>query len=75
MTQMQLKQEILSEWNVLREPGDVKKLAELAHCSKQLIYHTFYTGKCREELFNIISQFYIDRAKNLQYIHSQIKSL
>ena len=26
-------------------------------------------------LFNIISQFYIDRAKNLQYIHSPIKSL
>ena len=54
---MQLKKEIIDEWNILREPGDVKKLAELAHCSKQLIYHTFYTGKCREELFNIISQF------------------
>ncbi len=72
---MQLKKEIIDRWNVLREPGDVKKLAELAHCSKQLIYHTFYTGKCREELFNIISKFYIERAKNLQYIHSQIKSL
>jgi hypothetical protein len=72
---MTIQSEIIQGWEALRQPADVKIIADRAGCTRQNIYNAFRSGKCSEKLFNIMASYYDDRAKNYAALHKTIQSI
>lgn len=72
---MTIQQEIIEGWMQLRQPGDVKIIADQANCTPQNVYNVYRSGKCSEKLFNIMAAYYDERAKNYAALHKTIQSI
>jgi hypothetical protein len=72
---MTIQSEIIQGWEALRQPGDVKIIADRAGCTTQNVYNCFRSGKCSEKLFNIMAAYYDERAKNYAALHKTIQSI
>jgi hypothetical protein len=60
-----------SKWQALRSHGDATKIVELANqrnirCSDETINRALRTGKCNDDLFVIISDFYETKANRVK---------
>ena len=55
---MEIPQEILAKWKMLREHGDIVKIAKEAASNKVTVGKALNEGECAEELFVKISAFY-----------------
>lgn len=72
---MTIQQELMEAWQQMRQPGDVKIIADRANCTPQNVYIAFRSGKCSDKLFNIMAAYYDDRAKNYAALHKSIKAI
>ncbi len=62
---MQIPKNTLKKWETLKSNEDTPKLAEKAGVSDQAIRNAFKYGKCSEETFIAIGQFYEERLKKI----------
>jgi hypothetical protein len=61
---MVIPQELMEKWKVLRSPGDAAKISEqIGDCSEETINRAFREGKCSDEVFKGIADFYDAKAK------------
>jgi hypothetical protein len=61
---MVIPEKILKKWVALRSPGDADKLAEIAGDeSPDTFNRAFRSGKCRDEVFKAMADFYEEKAK------------
>ena len=63
---MQIPPEKLKKWEGLRSLGDADKIAKKAKLTGHAIRMTFRTGRCSDNTFKIISQFFDRKAKDLK---------
>ena len=71
---MTQRSEFLEQCNVLREAGDVKKIAAIAKCTVQNVYIAFRTGKCSDRVFNAIVGFYADRSQTYKELNNKLQT-
>lgn len=61
---MEIPKELMEKWKVLRSPGDADKMAESLNGSAgETFNRAFREGKCRDEVFKIMADFYEEKAK------------
>ena len=61
---MVIPDKILKKWKTLRSPGDADKLAEKSDgISPDTFNRSFISGKCRDEVFKVMADFYEEKAK------------
>jgi hypothetical protein len=61
---MIITKELLSKWAVLRSPEDTKKMAEKMDGGyPELFVRAFRYGKCNDDVFKIMADFYEEKAK------------
>lgn len=61
---MIIAKELLKRWKVLRSPEDTGKLAEkMPDGYPELFARVFRYGKCNDEVFKIMAEFYEEKAK------------
>lgn len=61
---MIIPDKILKKWVTLRSPGDADKLAEKAGDeSPDTFNRAFRFGRCRDEVFKVMADFYDEKAK------------
>lgn len=63
---MEVPKEILDKWAVLRSPGDAEKIVagmpEEDRVSDETIRRVFLNGKCSDEVFKAMAEFYEQKA-------------
>jgi AcrR family transcriptional regulator len=59
---MTIPKSIIEKWNGLSYKGDATKIAERAEVHYNTVYNAFKDGKCSPELFEVIAEFYAERA-------------
>ena len=63
---MEIPKEILDKWSVLRSPGDAEKIAasmmENIRVSDETIRRVYKDGKCNDEVFKAMAEFYESKA-------------
>lgn len=61
---MILPKELMEKWAMLRSPGDTGKMAEkLPGTSMETFNRAFREGKCNDDVFKIMAEFYEEKAK------------
>lgn len=61
---MILPKELIKKWQALRSPGDTSKMAEKASgTDKETFNRAFRTGKCNDDVFKVMADFYEEKAK------------
>lgn len=61
---MEIPKKILAKWEALRSPGDAEKMAEkLPSSAAETFNRAFRKGKCRDDVFKIMADFYEEKAK------------
>lgn len=61
---MVIPDKILKKWVALRSPGDADKMTEKAQGeSPDTFNRAFRSGKCRDEVFKVMADFYEEKAK------------
>lgn len=60
ISEMQIPSELLKKWDALKSEGDPQKIADTVAggCTSQTVRNAFKTGKCSDELFKAIADFY-----------------
>lgn len=60
---MIIPEKLMQKWKVLKSKGDGEKLAErLAGTAAETFNRAFREGKCRDEVFAIMAEFYEEKA-------------
>ena len=61
---MLIEKKVLEKWKALRSPEDTGKLAErVAGGYPKLFARAFRDGKCNDEVFKVMAEFYEEKAK------------
>lgn len=60
---MKIPAEILNQWRIEREHGDVKKISEYVGVHRETIREAIYSGHTTEETFNGICKFFSEKRK------------
>ncbi len=61
---MTIPKKILTKWEILRSPGDSNELAKrLPGSAPETFNRTFRSGKCRDEVFQVMTTFYADKSE------------
>ena len=61
---MEIPAKLIKKWQVLRTPGDSEKMSErLEGSAAETFNRAFREGKCRDEVFKIMAEFYEEKAK------------
>lgn len=55
---MKIPKELIKKWEVLRSDLDTERIAEAAGVHKQTVRNAFNTGKCSDEVFKAMADFY-----------------
>ena len=62
---VQIPQDKLDKWNIIRKDEDVRAIAERAQVTRQLVYLALRTGQCQQYLLDTISAYYEERLEIL----------
>lgn len=67
---MEIPEKLMKKWQALRTPGDGDKLAErLEGTAGETFNRAFREGRCRDEVFEVMAEFYEEKAKLIrQYL-------
>lgn len=67
---MGIPEKLLRKWQALRTPGDSEKMAEkLDKSAAETFNRAFREKKCRDEVFEVMAEFYEEKAKLIkQYL-------
>lgn len=61
---MIIEEKLLVKWRALRSPEDTGKLAEKMEGGyPELFARAFRDGKCNDEVFKVMAEFYEEKAK------------
>lgn len=61
---MEIPEKLKNKWLALRSPGDAEKLADkLPGSAAETFNRAFRTGKCRDEVFQIMATYYNEKAE------------
>ena len=61
---MIVPKELIKKWQALRSPGDSTKMAEkYSGSDKETFNRAFRLGKCNDEVFKVMAEFYEEKAK------------
>lgn len=61
---MEIPKKLMSKWNVLRSAGDSEKMAaRLEGSAAETFNRAFREGKCRDEVFKIMADFYEEKTE------------
>lgn len=61
---MNIPDKLVKKWEALRSPGDAEKMAErLEGSAAETFNRAFREGKCRDEVFKVMADFYEEKAK------------
>lgn len=60
---MKAPSEILTQWKLEKEHGDIAKIAKKYKKNRSTIKDAIYTGNMDQETFDSISEFYSNRRK------------
>jgi hypothetical protein len=61
---MIIEEKLLDKWKALRSPEDTGKLAEKMEGGyPELFARAFRDGKCNDEVFKVMAEFYEEKAK------------
>lgn len=61
---MIVPKELIGKWSALRSPGDSTKMSEkMPGSDKETFNRAFRTGKCNDDVFKIMAEFYEEKAK------------
>lgn len=57
----------MEKWTVLRSPGDPDKMADrLPGSAGETFNRAFREGKCRDEVFRVMAEFYEEKANMIK---------
>lgn len=60
---MTIPDKLKSKWIALRSPGDADRIAEKTQgVTPDYINRSIRSGKCRDEVFKVIAEFYEEKA-------------
>jgi hypothetical protein len=60
---MVIPDNLLKKWSVLRSPGDTSRMSEtLEGTDKETFNRAFREGRCRDEVFKVMADFYEEKA-------------
>lgn len=60
---MEIPAKLMDKWKALRSPGDGEKMAEkLQGSAAETFNRAFRDGKCRDEVFKVMAEFYEEKA-------------
>ena len=60
---MKIPDKLRNKWQALRSLGDSEKMAEkLPGSAKETFNRAFREGKCRDDVFKVMAEFYEDKA-------------
>lgn len=62
---MNVPNEILAKWEILRSSGDPAAIAEIAGVHPETIRKVFRTGEASISVFNVIAKYYKKRDKEI----------
>ena len=62
---VEIPQDKLQKWNIIRKEEDVREIAERAQVTRQLVYLALRTGQCQQYLLDTISAYYEERLEVL----------
>lgn len=66
---MTIEKQLLTKWTGLRSMEDAARIAEKAGVTVQTIRNAFRTGKCSDEVFKTMAEFYQDKVNMInQYL-------
>jgi len=67
---MEIPDKLIKKWQALRSPGDAEKMAEkLQGSAAETFNRAMREGKCRDEVFKIMADYYNEKAELLkQYL-------
>lgn len=67
---MVIPKKLIDKWQVLRSPGDSEKMADrLEGSAAETFNRAFREGKCRDEVFKVMADFYNEKAEFIkQYV-------
>lgn len=61
---MILPKDLIKKWQVLRSPGDAAKMSEkLPGSASETFNRAFREGKCNDDVFRVMAEFYESKAK------------
>ena len=61
---MEIPKKLMAKWKVLRSPGDPEKMSErLEGSAAETFNRAFREGKCRDEVFKIMADFYEEKTE------------
>lgn len=61
---MEIPEKLRKKWEALRSPGDSVQMAEqLPGTAAETFNRAFREGKCRDEVFKVMADFYEEKAK------------
>lgn len=68
---MILPKKLIDKWRLLRSPGDADKIKAIAaskgfEYSDELVNRVLRSGKCNDELFKIMAEFYKEKGELLK---------
>ena len=58
---MNIPNKLLDKWQALRSESDTQKIAEAADVSGQSVRNAFKDGKCSDELFEAMAEYYREK--------------
>jgi hypothetical protein len=59
---MNIPAKLMDKWKALRSPGDAEKMAlKLPGSAAETFNRAFREGKCRDEVFKIMAEFYEEK--------------
>lgn len=61
---MEIPEKLLKKWKTLRSAGDAEKMSEkLEKSAAETFNRAFREGKCRDEVFQVMAEFYEEKAE------------
>lgn len=64
---MIIPEKLLKKWEVLRSPGDAEKMADrLPGAAAETFNRAMRLGKCRDEVFKVLAEFYEEKANTIK---------
>ncbi len=61
---MNIPEDLMEKWKVLRSPGDTSKMAEKMEGGYTEIFNrAFREGKCNDDVFKIMAEFYDEKTE------------
>lgn len=60
---MEISKQLLDEWQLLKEHGDVKAICELSKISAPVVRQSLKTGKGTDRTIGAINNFFVQKRK------------